>query len=411
MIESYLMRPIFRRAFFLVLTYVALCALIGIFVAEGALRPQRRPITPDVEASARQVALRQGSNLEDVSITNGNVTLKAWSIRLQKDNGNAVILLHGLGDNRSGMIGYAELLIRHGYSVLLPDARAHGASGGDLETFGLLERDDIRTWFEWLQAKQHPHCIFGLGESLGAAQLLQSLQSEPGFCAVAAESSFASFQEIAYDRMGQYFDTGPWLGKTILRPAVLAAFYYAHWKYGFDMWQVSPEDVVARTKVRVLLIHGQIDHNIPVRHSRQIASRNPAVVLWEVPNADHCGGISGAPQEFESRIIDWFQRSENDSKCSAASGCPLSLPVIPSAVTVSRGEVVTESKDTYPLHTSSFRASGGGRKADSFLRLSPSVRNDIGESWVPEASLPKLQRHESTPLIISRFTTARILSP
>jgi pimeloyl-ACP methyl ester carboxylesterase len=64
---------------------------------------------------------------------------------------------------------------------------------------------------------------------------------------------------------------------------------------------------VAQTKVPVLLIHGQIDSNIPVRHSRQIHSRNPATVLWEVPNADHCGAISTAPREFETRIVDWFQ--------------------------------------------------------------------------------------------------------
>jgi uncharacterized protein len=302
------MGRLLRRTFFFLLIYAALCAMIGVLIADGALHPQRRPITPDVEALARQMTFRQGANLEDVSISNGNVTLRAWRIRPQKDNGNAVILLHGLGDNRIGMIGYSELLIRHGYSVLLPDARAHGASGGDLETFGLLERDDIRNWFEWLQARQHPHCIFGLGESMGAAQLLQSLPNEPGFCAVAAESSFANFQEIGFDRMGRYFDTGPWLGKTFLRPAELAAFYYVRWMYGLNLWQVSPEDAVARTKVPVLLIHGQIDSNIPVRHSRQIASRNPAVVLWEVPNADHCGGISRPPQEFESRIIDWFVR-------------------------------------------------------------------------------------------------------
>ena len=40
--------------------------------------------------------------------------------------GNAAVLLHGLADNRLGMIGYAKLLLAHGYSVLLPDARAHG---------------------------------------------------------------------------------------------------------------------------------------------------------------------------------------------------------------------------------------------------------------------------------------------
>jgi hypothetical protein len=31
---------------------------------------------------------------------------------------NAVILSHGLSDNRAGMIGYAQLFLRHGYDVL-----------------------------------------------------------------------------------------------------------------------------------------------------------------------------------------------------------------------------------------------------------------------------------------------------
>lgn len=50
-----------------------------------------------------------------------------------------MILLHGLSDNRLGMIGYAELLLSHGFSVVMPDARAHGTSGSQLATYGLLE--------------------------------------------------------------------------------------------------------------------------------------------------------------------------------------------------------------------------------------------------------------------------------
>ena len=49
---------------------------------------------------------------------------------------------------------------------------------------------------------------------MGAAQLLQSLDTHPHFCAVAAESPFANFREIAYDRMGQPFHLGPWVGRS-----------------------------------------------------------------------------------------------------------------------------------------------------------------------------------------------------
>jgi hypothetical protein len=63
--------------------------------------------------------------------------------------------------------------------------------------------------------------------SANAAQLLQSLDTHPNFCAVAAESSFSNFREIAYDRMGQPFHLGPWFGRTILRPLIEVAFLRA----------------------------------------------------------------------------------------------------------------------------------------------------------------------------------------
>jgi pimeloyl-ACP methyl ester carboxylesterase len=255
----------------------------------------------------RNIAHQLNSDLADPSITTpDSITLRAWIIHPQRSNGDAVILLHGLADNRVGMTGYAQLLLANGFTVLLPDARAHGASGGPLATYGLLERRDIHQWFDFLAAQDHPNCIFGFAESMGAAELLQSLSIEPRFCAVAAESSFSTFREIAYDRMGQPFHLGPWFGRTIFRPVVEFAFLYARWKYGLDMQQVSPEDAVAATRVPVFLIHGQIDSNIPLRHSRRIQARNPKVVLWEVPNADHCGAISTAPQEFNRRLLTWF---------------------------------------------------------------------------------------------------------
>ena len=144
---------------------------------------------------------------------------------------------------------------------------------------------------------------------MGAAQLLQSLEAGTQFCAVVAESPFATFREIAYDRMGQPFQLGPWVGRTVLRPLVDAAFLRAHWRYKLDMERISPEDAVAHTHIPVLLIHGQIDSNIPVRHSRDIHNRSPQAILWEVPGADHCGAIAVAPQEFERRVFGWFARA------------------------------------------------------------------------------------------------------
>jgi dipeptidyl aminopeptidase/acylaminoacyl peptidase len=301
---------LFRRLSVIgLLGFLTLSAIAGVFLAEVTLHPGRHLRTSGDEMEAREMARRHNSALTDVSINaRDGLTLRAWSIRPANRNGNAVILLHGLGDNRFGMTGYAELLLSRGFSVLMPDARAHGTSGGELATFGLLESEDIHRWVDWLEHNDHPECIFGLGESMGAALLLQSLQSETRFCAVAAESAFASFREIGYDRVGQFFHTGPWLGRSVLRPIIELAFVYARWKYKLDFEQVSPENAVAVTRIPVFLIHGQSDSNIPVRHSRLIATRNSAVPLWEVPNTDHCGAIGTNPDEFAEKLIRWFDR-------------------------------------------------------------------------------------------------------
>jgi dipeptidyl aminopeptidase/acylaminoacyl peptidase len=297
----------FRLILLSLALYLAFSLIAGILIADGTLHPARRPLTREDEASASEIAHHLDSDLQDVSITTPDaITLRAWIIHPHHSNGDAAILLHGLADNRIGMLGYAQLLLANGSTVLLPDARAHGASSGQLATYGLLERNDIHQWFDFLAAQVHPHCIFALGESMGAAELLQSLTVEPHFCAIVAESSFSSFREIAYDRMGQPFHLGPWFGRTIFRPVVEFAFLYVRWKYHLDMQRISPEDSVAVTRVPVLLIHGQIDGNIPLRHSLQIQSRNRDVVLWEVPNADHCGAIRAAPQEFEHRLLARF---------------------------------------------------------------------------------------------------------
>ena len=42
--------------------------------------------------------------------------------------------------------------------------------------------------------------LYGLGESLGAAILIESLPREPRFRAVVAECPFDSFEDIAYYR-------------------------------------------------------------------------------------------------------------------------------------------------------------------------------------------------------------------
>src|SRR6476469_4314156 len=75
------------------------------------------------------------AELQEVSINAADSTvLKALYVHPKNFNGNSVILLHGITDNREGVAGYGNLFLDHGYAVLLPDARDHGESGGEMAT-------------------------------------------------------------------------------------------------------------------------------------------------------------------------------------------------------------------------------------------------------------------------------------
>jgi len=151
------MRRSLRFLIWAVSIYLLLCTAVAFFLADVTVHPYRRALTAETKADVQKAAAELGAGLTEASIEAQNhATLRTWLIQPQRGNGNAVILLHGLGDNRQGMTGYAELLLAHGYTVLLPDSRAHGESGGNLATYGIIERDDIRRWFEWLDQARIP---------------------------------------------------------------------------------------------------------------------------------------------------------------------------------------------------------------------------------------------------------------
>jgi len=296
------------------LCWLGACTAIGVIAADDALHPQRLPLTAADEARAEIIAAEGEASLTNVQVTaNDGVILRAWILRPIHENGDAVILLHGQGDNRSGMLGNADLLLRHGFTVLLPDARAHGESGGSIATYGVEEAQDVRHWYQWLDQTMQPHCIDGLGDSMGAAELLRALAVEPGFCAVIAESTFAAFEEAAYDRLGQEFGTGPWLGRTVLRPAMDAGLIYVDLRYGVNLEEASPLKAVKESDVPVLLIHGLADTNLPARHSEMIRAAAPRVVLWEPATAEHCGAFVSDPIEYEARVVGWFEKNNRQA--------------------------------------------------------------------------------------------------
>ena len=283
----------------LVLAFAEASAIL----AENALHIRPRP-KPN-PALADDIGRLTGSSWEAVEISAADgVPLRAWLFSAAHPNGSAAILLHGVADTRGGVSSQASFLLSRGFTVLAPDSRGHGVSGGSLIGYGILEADDVHRWAQWLIERDRQVKLYGLGESLGAGILLQSLRVEPRFRAVVAECPFATFEEVAFDRLAQSFH----LPRPLLWPLIQGGRLYARARYGLDLRQASPAVVVARTQVPILLIHGDRDTNIPPRHSLELHALNPAATtLWEVPGATHVAAVVAAPGEYVRRVSAWFE--------------------------------------------------------------------------------------------------------
>ena len=292
-----------------------LAAYVGASIGGGILHPMRLNRMRLDETQA--MLARTGATKEDftAAATDG-VQLRGWKVRPPAPNGDWVLLYHGVSDNCTGDIGHAEFLLRHGYSLVMMDARAHGESGGDMATYGWKERHDTVAVTNVLYSSEKVRHLYALGVSMGAAIALQSAAIEPRIEAVVAEAPFANLREVSYDYAGLH--AGSWLGKSLFRPASLAAMHSVEKEGGFKPENVSPEEAVAERSFPVLLICGTRDSTIPCRHSRRIykAATGPKE-FWVVPRAGHAAALGTAPAEYETRVVSFFEKYPSNPSSSA----------------------------------------------------------------------------------------------
>jgi alpha-beta hydrolase superfamily lysophospholipase len=313
-----LRRRLIRILLILLLFPPLLAAIAGWLVAPSFLHPIRRELTPDLIREADASFTVSGGHREnfDVRALDG-ILLHGWKVRPAHPNGSWVLLFHGVADNRVGVIGPSEFLLRAGYSVVMMDARAHGASEGPIATYGWLERNDSKSIIDALlhsesfssstsltSSTSSPH-IFALGESMGAGIALQSAAADPRIEAVVAEASFANLREASYDYAG--LRRSPLFGMTVFRPFSWTLLYRGEELTGFPIAEVSPEKAVASRPFPVLLICDEKDEALPCRHTRRIyaAARGPKQ-LWEVPGAFHTAALGFQPAEFQRRVLEFF---------------------------------------------------------------------------------------------------------
>ena len=132
----------------------------------------------------------KGLSYEAVTVTTPDgVRLAGWY--LSSTNRAAVVLLHGAGSTRSNVLDEAAVLARHGFGVLMIDARGHGDSAGRAMDFGWHGDADIAAATGYLAERPDvdPERIGVVGMSMGGEEAVGATSTNDRIRAVVAEGA------------------------------------------------------------------------------------------------------------------------------------------------------------------------------------------------------------------------------
>ncbi len=293
----------------------------GTLVTSGCVLvagPSRAAIgAPPTVLNAQNVSFRSASGSE----------IHAWFAR-GKVGAGAVLLLHGVGSNRTSMGGRAIFLHAMGFTVLAPDFQAHGESPGEHVTYGARESLDAAAAMKYLHATIPEERVGVIGISMGGAAAL--LGASPlAADAFVLESVYPTIRQAVDDRL----DT--WLGPLggiarLFTPGLIAMFKS---ETGVTEAELQPIARIGEIHAPLLLITGTADPYTPIAEADSLFAHAPAPKLfWALCGAGHEDLYAYQASEYEQRVGGFLVehlREEGRGKGEGGSGRPSSLFPLP----------------------------------------------------------------------------------
>lgn len=222
---------------------------------------------PRVTTSDTPSSVLKASYADATLTTRDGVRIAAWYVPAERPSETTVVLLHGLGSNRTGMWMLMKSLREAGMNVVAIDFRAHGASAGQLCTFGALEREDVLAAIDWVSVNHASDSkrLFLVGASLGGAAGLGAAAIDERVSGVVVLGTFDSLAQLSTDISSKHLPRPiGWLTNAFGLP--IASLHT-----GVNLSAYAPRDDISKVWPRpVMIVHGAHDEIIPYEHGKRL---------------------------------------------------------------------------------------------------------------------------------------------
>lgn len=227
----------------------------------------------------------------------------------RKKNALIIIFFHGLwSDGYVCGVPIYRITEEHKWNLLLVSLRAHGESGGNISTLGVLERYDCCDWANWVASEfgeQVP--IYLMGFSMGGAAVLMSsdLNLPKSVCGIIDDAGFTTPLEMI--KVGS---------KNKLRYELLSDIFTQMVNVGtkiwghFDLKDADASVAVSKTNVPILIIHGDKDNRAPLSMAYKIYdSCQGEKDLYIVSGATHKECYRTNPEKYEKIVSEFIEKN------------------------------------------------------------------------------------------------------
>ena len=237
---------------------------------------------------------------EQVTVhTRDGLDLAGWYV--PSKNRAAIVIVHGGGGDRRGARRHAAMLARHGYGVLLYDARGRGESEGSPNAQGWTWQADVDAALDFVSKRKEVDAdrVGGLGLSTGADVLLETAAQNPRLKAVVLDGSTArSLGDIRHLKLSDAIPGIPYWAVAYGTVAVLDQ----------SLPGEPLVDLARKIPPKPALFIASNEHGEPVLNRNYATAYGDPSALWHV-DADHTRGLAERPQAYERRVIAFFDEA------------------------------------------------------------------------------------------------------
>jgi hypothetical protein len=248
----------------------------------------------------RQTPGDYGHSWEDITLNaRAGGSFRAYFI--PGSNGAAIIIPPPYGGGRGARLDEGDVLVRHGYAVFAFESRRCAGMGS--LSLGYKETSEVGDALAYLQSRADldPDRVGILGFSSAGATAIMSAAQFPAIRAVVAEGGYGDFAEGALG-----LGTGSTFLEKIYKESLAASY---HLLTGIDIDKLSPSDVIGQIAPRpILLVYGSRERSLSGAY-RQLTAAGDNAGLWVVEGAGHGNYLEVSPDDYEARIVAFFDRA------------------------------------------------------------------------------------------------------